>query len=740
MVICLILIGYGIYNIKKGNESIESVVANKAEEEEVDIDHDVNDEKPTFESHNSIRPPKSPILYLNHTISSEAMPSKRRAKARSLTTNELVESLRQNLVGHNTVFTGPFGKRPIIYCDYIASGRAVAFIEDFINIKVLPFYANTHTMTTITALQTTLFREEARKIISEAVNADQKKHAVIFTGSGSTGAIHKLLGVLRPSLKSKRVVIFNGIMEHHSNLLPWRELSGAEVITIPEDRFGRIDREFLRDSLEEYFEEEENIQLIGCFTAVSNITGVMSDDLAITKLLHQYNALSFWDYAGAGPYVNINIGDKDAIYFSMHKFVGGVQTPGVLVAKRRLFTNHVPDQVGGGTVMLVTHEKQLYVKDIETREEGGTPAIVESIRAGLAMRLKISIGTDYIMKREDLLMSKARARLKQIPNVKLLGSPHLPRLPILSFLIYHEESALYLHHNFVCALLNDLFGIQARGGCACAGPYAQTLLEIDGDLIEQYLEVMTEDHIPMEIMKPGFSRLNLTWFAEDEEIDFVLEALAIVAEVGWTLLPQYKFSMTTAKWTHINADPKGFAEVQELSQAPLGKSSHNKSSAYDKTKISFQQMFIDSENIFSKAKNVARKSSIPDERAMFKNDAADLRWFLLPYEAKKLLCTNEDISDGFPETQFQVHVYDRINTASVRTGTLDGKNKKKAAKKNWHSDFALNKLDEEEENDQERTHDLYYSDDDERQIYRHKHFKRHVPPKSRDSFYSKRYK
>ena len=706
VIISLILIGCVIYAVKNRNNKVQDKVNY---EQNIIRGNNKHGNGPGLSRTNSR------MMRLNRTklFSSEAAKNKRLRNSRPLTPNRLVKSLRESLIGHHGGFTGPFGKRPVTYCDYIASGRGVTFIEDFISRKVLPFYANTHTTTTVTALQTTLFRDEARRIISDAVHANQNEHAVIFAGSGSTGAIHKLLGALKPSFENKKVIVFNGIMEHHSNILPWRELPGVEIITIPEDRYGRIDKGFLRQTLEDHSHSREQNVMIGCFTTASNITGVMSDDVGITQLLQEYHALSFWDYAGSGPYVNIDIKDKDAIYFSMHKFVGGVQTPGVLVAKRNLFNNDIPVGVGGGTVVYVTQEKQCYVKDIETREEGGTPAIVESIRAGLAMRLKMSIGTDYIMRKEDLLMSKARAKLKQIPNAKLMGNPYLPRLPILSLLIMHPETSLYLHHNFVCALLNDIFGIQARGGCACAGPYTESLLDMDSGLVEQYIEVLTDDKLPMEIMKPGFARLNLTWFAEDEEIDFVLEALSMIADLGWMLLPQYKFNAKTSKWTHIKDDPNGFPEVHQLAEAPLERSEQSRS---PKNIMSYREILHEAENIFSKAKNVAKRISISDERQMFKGNISDLRWFLLPFEAKKLLCTNEDISDGLPPEPFQVRVYDRINTDSVEIGTLHGSGRKRTAK-SWHSALNLNEYDDDDEVVSRHNNDDYEDDDDDDLYY-----------------------
>ncbi len=231
--------------------------------------------------------------------------------------------------------------------------------------------------------------------------------------------------------------------------------------------------------------------------------------MAITALLHAHGALSFWDYATAAPYVNIDMNprleaggainsksaEKDALFFSVHKFVGGVQSPGVLVAKKCLFRpDAAPNGGGGGSVFFVGRDDHRYLQDAELREEGGTPAIVEGIRAGMAMQLKAAVDVGYVMRREEELMERVRKRLVgRCDNFVVLGSPDVARLPVVSFLAHHPETGAYLHHNFLCAVLNDVFGVQARGGCACAGPYAQSLLGIDARMADDYEHVLMED-------------------------------------------------------------------------------------------------------------------------------------------------------------------------------------------------------------------------------------------------------
>jgi len=485
----------------------------------------------------------------------------------------LIESIRAAVIGDDEAVMGPFGLRRVTYADYTASGRSLAFIEDYIRDSVLPLYANTHTESSGTGLQTGRFREEARAIIRDAVGANQDDHVVIFTGSGSTAAINKLVDVLNIRLpadlddryglraqipQAERPVVFIGPYEHHSNELPWRE-SVVDLVTIPEDVDGRIDLAGLERELVAHAERPLKI---GSFSAASNVTGIISDTRAISVLLHRHQALSLWDFAAAAPYVEIEqsphrpgppgsdpaeaeLDYKDAIFISPHKFIGGPGTPGVLVARRELFRNRVPAAPGGGTVLYVNPLEHVYDANPEHREEGGTPAIVESIRAGLVFQLKGAVGVEAIREREESFIHRAIERWEGNPAIEILGSHSLPRLSILSFVIRHE--ARYLHHNFVVAVLNDLFGIQSRGGCSCAGPYGHRLLGID---IETSHEFEREISRGCEGIKTGWVRVNFNYFISDAVFEYVLDAVDLVARDGWKLLPQYAFEEATGLWRH----------------------------------------------------------------------------------------------------------------------------------------------------------------------------------------------
>ncbi|KAJ1549065.1 hypothetical protein HK405_010371 [Cladochytrium tenue] len=482
------------------------------------------------------------------------------------TLNILLRDIADSIIGRNTLFESPFGQKAQCYADYTASGKAIESIEQFIRTEVMPTYGNTHTATSVTGLQTTSFREESRRIIGKAVNAHQSgsgaHDVVLFTGQGCTSAINKFITVLglntmrRHNHPSKRPVIFTCPFSHHSNLLPWREVMAADVVEIPEAPMGSLDLEVLERQLKRY---KGRRLKIGTFTAASNLTGMLADTDKVSKLLHKYGALSCWDYATCAPYVDIDMNPKDdmaykdAVFFSGHKFIGGPGSPGVLVVKSNLMCNDVPTMPGGGTVLFVTEKAHSYLANKVEREEGGTPDILGSIRLGLAFELKQRVGSEHIMDLERQHAKHVMEVLGRNDHIVLLGHDKVDRLPVFSFLI--RFGSRFLHHNFVCALLNDLFGIQARGGCQCAGPFGARLLGLSREHIVALGYAVVQND---EVLKPGMSRVSFPYFADDEEVEYILEAVNFVADHGWKFLPQYDYDPQKGAWHHVSRAPSSF--------------------------------------------------------------------------------------------------------------------------------------------------------------------------------------
>ncbi|WP_051266714.1 aminotransferase class V-fold PLP-dependent enzyme [Nakamurella lactea] len=464
----------------------------------------------------------------------------------------LLSRIRRGVIGDGDVVDGPYGPRRITFADYTASGRSLDFVEDFIRRQILPGYANTHTETSTTGRRSTRWREHARSVIHRAVGGTDD-HLVIFCGSGSTAAIDKLarlLGVRGPKTGSgPRPVVFVGPHEHHSNELVWRE-SDVDVVSIGQTGSGVLDLSMLDERLATFADRPLRV---GAFSAASNVTGILADVDRISRCLHSRGALAVWDYTAAAPYLPIRAEHSDAIVFSPHKFVGGPQSPGVLVVRRGLVPGPVPTVPAGGTIAFVGPDAVRYLDDPVAREEGGTPAIVESIRAALAVTVKELVGTELIEQREQHFWRKAALRWSRNPHLELLGDLRAPRLPIVSFRVHRHGRVL--HHNFVVALLDDLFGIQARGGCSCAGPYGHQLLCITPRRSAALQEQAGRGFLGI---KPGWARVNFAYFMTDEVADFVIEAIELVATDGYRLLDDYLFEPRSGRWRHrcAPADPE----------------------------------------------------------------------------------------------------------------------------------------------------------------------------------------
>jgi len=457
----------------------------------------------------------------------------------SLKSDNIVEQLRIGLIGEGIEISTPFGTKNLTYADYTASGRALRQIEDYVSQWILPYYANSHTESSYCGAYITRLRNEARAVIARQTNADDNC-SVIFSGSGATSAINRLVslsGVATIATNSNSPpVVFIGPYEHHSNILPWRE-SGALVIEIDEADQGGPDLEILEQQL---IAHKDSPLLIGSFSAASNVTGIISDVVAVTKILKQHNALAFWDYAGGGPYLPIDMMPEpgleiDAIFLSPHKFPGGPGASGILIVRNSTVKATRPTWPGGGSVSYVSPWAHDYFDSLIEREEAGTPNVIGDIRAALVFIVKDVVGTDYILERDEMLAARALKAWDKNPNITLLGIDKPNRLPIFSFIV-HDNEGKHVHHQLITQMLSDMSGVQVRGGCVCAGPYGHRLLAVERPQSETIRDAVRAGS---EIEKPGWVRLNFSYLMDDATAAHIVDSVEMVVNEVAENSPDY---------------------------------------------------------------------------------------------------------------------------------------------------------------------------------------------------------
>ncbi|WP_228851692.1 aminotransferase class V-fold PLP-dependent enzyme [Aegicerativicinus sediminis] len=473
---------------------------------------------------------------------------------------EYFESFRSKIIGVNDSIDTPFGTKPLVYADWTASGRNFSLIEEKFFHDVYPLVANTHTETSYTGAVMTNGYNKARKIIKQHVNANDED-VLITVGTGMTGAVNKLQRILGLRLpehfksqltipEEERPIIFVSHMEHHSNQTTWCETI-AKVIVVPPDENGLISYDNFKDLLKQYQDHPFKIVSI---TACSNVTGIKTNYHKIASIAHIYNAFCFVDFACSAPYVEINMHPEnemeqlDGIFFSPHKFLGGPGSSGVLIFNKKFYKNRIPDNPGGGTVLYTNpwgeHD---YIEDIETREDGGTPGFLQTIRTAMAIKLKEAMGVRNILNREKEINEIIFENLKSIPNLKLLAGEHENRLGIFSF--YIED----VHYNLIVKLLNDRFGIQTRGGCSCAGTYGHYLLNVDRN---------TSKEIEQKILsgclkdRPGWIRMSIHPTMRNSEVTYICNSIREVAENAAIWGKNYEYDSSKNDFEFRNYTPK----------------------------------------------------------------------------------------------------------------------------------------------------------------------------------------
>jgi selenocysteine lyase/cysteine desulfurase len=483
---------------------------------------------------------------------------------------------RARTVGIDAEIETPYGRKPLVYADWIASGRMYAPVEERMA-ELAPFVGNTHTETSHCGTLMTRLYHAAQQQIKAHVGAGPDD-VLIAAGSGMTTVVNKLqrmMGLRLPEPWGARVrirpherpVVFVTHMEHHSNHTSWLETI-ADVVVLPPGEDGRCDPDALSDLLPRYTDRPLKI---GAFIAYSNVTGLPTPYHELARRMHRAGGLCFVDFAAAAPYVDIDMRPAgpdgapdsearlDAVYFSPHKFLGGPGTPGILVFDRHLAGNTVPDHPGGGTVAWTNPwGGHAYLDDIEAREDGGTPPFLQTIRTALCLDVKRQMGVEQMRAREGELVGAALARLRAVDGLHVLADAHADRLGVVSF--WHER----VHFNLFVRLLNDRFGIQVRGGCSCAGTYGHYLLHVDPSRSRAITSAIDAGDLTD---KPGWVRLSLHPTLTDAELDYVLDAVEEVAACGLNWADEYRYDCRSNEWTHPADAPTDVGRLLTLAPA-----------------------------------------------------------------------------------------------------------------------------------------------------------------------------
>jgi len=443
---------------------------------------------------------------------------------------EYFSQFRRNIIGQEQFYTTPYGRVRLVYADWIASGRLYKPVEDVLLQNIAPFIGNTHTETSETGRLMTQAYKYSQVLLKRHVGANEED-VLLSTGFGMTSAIVKfqrIIGLKTCALVSKnqclkdseRPVVFITHMEHHSNQTTWYE-TYADVVVIEPGKDLLVDLNHLEDELKRYRNRKRKI---GSFTACSNVTGIYTPYHDMAKLMHMYGGLAFIDFAASAPYESINmhtadpLEQLDAIFFSPHKFLGGPGSSGILVFDSKLYDNKVPDQPGGGTVDWTNPWGEYkFIDNIEIREDGGTPGFLQTMRAALSMELKYAMGVENMNKRESELTKLVFDKLSNIPDLHILADNIRDRLGVISFYITG------IHYHLIVTLLSDRFGIQVRGGCACAGTYGHYLLNVSHEKSKAITGKINAGDLSE---KPGWVRLSLHPTMTDSDLCYITDAIA----------------------------------------------------------------------------------------------------------------------------------------------------------------------------------------------------------------------
>jgi len=387
----------------------------------------------------------------------------------------------------------------------------------------LEWYGSVHRGSGLKAQISTHAFERCREVVAGFIGAELGYHTVIFT-QNATHALNKLALHLSPAPDQ---VILTTVMEHHSNMLPWRKL-GCEVHYVRVNREnGLLDLADLEDHVRRY----AGRLAVVAVTGASNVTGALPPIRRIARLAHEAGAQMVVDATQLIPHRAFKMGAPDDperidfIAFSGHKMYAPFGA-GVLAGPKAAFEEHEPDLVGGGTVHAVTMDEVMWAP-LPEKEEAGTPNVLGCLAIGCVVKVLESIGLDNVAEHERTLTRRALSKLQEIDGLTLYGlsDPEVreDRLGVITM------NARDYSHGQLAAVLGYEWGIGVRNGCFCAQPYVRELLGItDAEMHSIVARLAAGDHATV----PGMVRFSFGMYNTADEVDYAVEALRAILTDG----------------------------------------------------------------------------------------------------------------------------------------------------------------------------------------------------------------
>ena len=412
---------------------------------------------------------------------------------------ELLDELRQTLIGRGVCVPTVEGTRPFINLDNAASTPTFTPIWDAVR----------RTWRQPRQVQQAII-QEVKSICAAVLDAPLTDYDVIFT-SNTTEAINLVAESLRNEAEPGiETVVLNTLLEHNSNELPWRMVPGASLIRLPVDAEGFLDLDELETLLRAYNQEgqhgKKRIKLVAV-SGASNVLGTFNDLAEISRIVHRYGARLLVDAAQLVAHRPVKMAEWgiDYLAFSAHKVYAPFGT-GVLVARKGLLS-FSPAELA---LIQASGEENV----------GGIAAL------GKALVLLQRIGLDVIQAEEQALTGRALAGLAQIPGLKLYGikDPDSPRFARKGGVIPFDVGNILPSR--VARELAERGGIGVRYGCHCAHLLIKRLVDVP-PLLEQ-LQGLILTLFP-RLNLPGVVRVSLGIENSAEDVDALVQVLGNIA-------------------------------------------------------------------------------------------------------------------------------------------------------------------------------------------------------------------